>query len=166
MVFRFVWYRFGLFLYSASSFFLSLSTSFLFALFMIVEMALWHRAGMSSMLGGSVSWSVEAWVGGWVMIFWGPESCGCGFGWSMVCSLLVLSRVAALRSFVRRLICLLSELERGVCSFSGSGVGLVCEVGQFFCASSWYVFSMVMMWSAAWSILFVVVVRVSVSVAR
>ncbi len=68
MVFRLAWYRFGLFLHMSSSFFLSFSMSFRFALLMIVEMALWHRAGMSSMLGGSVSWSiVETWVGVWVV---------------------------------------------------------------------------------------------------
>ena len=84
----------------------------------------------------------------------------------MVCSLLVLSRVAALRSFVRRLICMLSDLERGVCIFSGSGVGLIWEVGQFFVASSWYMFSMVIMWSAALSIWADVVVGEAVSLAR
>ncbi len=52
MVLRWVWYRLGLCLYRASSFFLSLSLSFLFALFMIVEIALWHREDMSSLLGG------------------------------------------------------------------------------------------------------------------
>ena len=89
--------------------------SFLFDLLMIVEMALWHREGMSSICGVSVSWRiVEAWVGVWVVLLLGPGSCGCVLGGSVVCSLLVLSRVAALRSFVRRIICLLSELERGV----------------------------------------------------
>ena len=63
-VFRLAWYRLGLFLYMTSSFFLSLSMSFRFALLMIIEMALWHREGMSAMLGGSVSWRmVETWVG-------------------------------------------------------------------------------------------------------
>ncbi len=50
--FRLVWYRLGLCLYRASSFFLSLSISFLFALFMIAEIALWHKEGMSYLLGG------------------------------------------------------------------------------------------------------------------
>ena len=85
--FRLAWYRFGLFLYMASSFFLSLSMSFRFALLIIIEMALWHREGMSSMLGGSVSWRMfesdmgrcvgcflfGAWVGGlcvWRMCGW------------------------------------------------------------------------------------------------
>ena len=54
-VFRLVWYLLGLFLYMVSSFFLSFSMSFRFALVMIAEMALWHRDGMSFMLGGSVS---------------------------------------------------------------------------------------------------------------
>ncbi len=65
-VLRFAWYRFGLFLYRVSSFFLSLSVSFRFALLMIDEMALWHREGMSSMFGGSSSIRIDvAWVGVW-----------------------------------------------------------------------------------------------------
>ena len=84
----------------------------------------------------------------------------------MVVLLLVTSRFASLRSFVRRFSCLLSELVRGVCIFSCSGGGLVCAIGQVFCASSWYVFSMVMMRSAALSISFVVIVGVFVSGAR
>ena len=55
MVLRLAWYLFGLFLYRASSFFLSLSMSFRLDLLMIVEMALWHREGMSSMFGVSGS---------------------------------------------------------------------------------------------------------------
>ncbi len=74
--------------------------------------------------------------------------------------------VSVVADFVRRLSCMLSELVRGVCIFSGSGGGLVCAIGQFFCASSWYVFSMVMMWSAALSILVGVSVGESVSLAR
>ena len=66
MVLRLAWYRFGLFLYRASSFFLSLSMSFRLALLMFVEMALWHREGMSSKLGVSGSWRmVVACVVGW-----------------------------------------------------------------------------------------------------
>ncbi len=109
MVFRLLWYRFGLFLYMSSSFFLSLSMSFLFALLMIVEIALWHNAGMSSMLGGSLSWSiVEAWVCVWGVSWLGPR-----FGWvcgvGVVVLLLVTRRLASFRSFVSRLSCLLSE---------------------------------------------------------
>ncbi len=60
---------FGVFLYKVSSFFLSLSVSFLFALLMIDEMALWHREGMSSMFGGSLSFRIDvAWVGVWDML--------------------------------------------------------------------------------------------------
>jgi hypothetical protein len=55
VVFRLAWYRLGLCLYKASSFFLRLSMSFLFDLLIIVEIVLWHREDMSSMLGGSVS---------------------------------------------------------------------------------------------------------------
>ncbi len=77
--------------------------------FMIVEMALWHREGMSSMLGGSVRWRVVVtWVGVCVVSFLRPVSggrlCDCVVG-----SLLVMRQLAALRSFVRRLSCLLSE---------------------------------------------------------
>ena len=50
----------------------------------------------------------------------------------VVGSFLELRRLASLRSFVRRLSCLLSEWVSGVCIFSGSGVGLVCAIGQFF----------------------------------
>ncbi len=71
----------------------------------------------------------------------------------VVGSLSVLRRLASLRSFVRRLSCVLYELVRGVCIFSGSGCGSCCATGQFFCACSGYAFSMVMMWSAALSIL-------------
>ncbi len=46
-----------------------------FGLFMIVEIALLHREGLSSMLGGSVSWRiVETWVGVWVVSFLRPGS--------------------------------------------------------------------------------------------
>ena len=63
-VLRLAWYRFGLVLYMASSFFLSLSISFRFALLMMSEIALWHRDGMSSLLGGSVVCRMlETWVG-------------------------------------------------------------------------------------------------------
>ncbi len=38
--------------------------SFRFTLLMIIEIDLWHREGISAMLGGSVSWRmVETWVG-------------------------------------------------------------------------------------------------------
>ncbi len=84
----------------------------------------------------------------------------------VVGSFLELRRLASLRSFVRRLSCLLSEWMSGVCIFSGSGVELVCAIGQIFGASSWYVFSMLMMWSAALSILWGVTVWVFVYLAR
>ncbi len=53
-----------------------------------------------------------------------------------------------------------------MCIFSGSCVGLVCVIGQFFCASLWYMFSIVMMWSAALSIWVGVTVGEVVSLAR
>ena len=119
------------------------------------------------MMGGSVSWRMfETWVGGWVVFFrssWsGGWFCGCG----VVCSFLVLRRLASLRSLVSLLSCLLSECVRGVCSFSGSGVGFVCATGQFFCASSFYAVSVLMMRPAALSISDCVTVWESVSLAR
>ena len=50
--------------------------------------------------------------------------------------------------------------------FSDSEDGVVCAIGQVFCASSWYVFNMVMIWSAAWSMSFVVIVGAAVNEAR
>ncbi len=83
--------------------------SFRFALLMIVEIALWHRADMSSMLGVYVSCSiVETWVGVWVVTCEGPRS-GWLCGGCVVVLLLVTSRFASLRSFVRRFSCVLSE---------------------------------------------------------
>ncbi len=80
-------------------------------------------------------------------------------------SFLVLRRLASLRSFARRLSCLLSEFVRGVCILLGSGGGPVCAIGQVFCDNPWYAFSMVMMWSAVLSIVVVVIVGESVSLA-
>ena len=74
--------------------------------------------------------------------------------------------LASFRSFVIRLSCLLSEWVRGVCSFSSVGGVLVCVIGHVFCASSWYAFSMVIICSAALSIWDVVIVEVSVRLAR
>ena len=164
---RLAWYRFGLFLYRASSFFLSFSMSFRLALFMIVEMALWHREGMSSMFGDSGSWRmVVACVVGWgfsvlrsVSVGWVDVGC-------VVVLFLVMRLLASFRSFVRRLSCLLSEWVRGVCIFSGVGGVLVCAIGHVFCASSWYAFSMVIICSAALYIWDVVIVEVSVRLAR
>ena len=138
MVLRLAWYLLGLFLYRASSFFLSLSISFRLALLMIVEIALWHRVGMSSMFGVSGSWRmVVACVVVWGLAFvWSLAK-----GWVCVVCVVVLSLViwllASFLSFVRRLSCLLSELVRGVCSLSGVVVGPVCAIGQVFFASSW-----------------------------
>ena len=73
---------------------------------------------------------------------------------------------ASFRSLVIRLSCLLSEWVRGVCIFSSVGGVLVCVIGHVFCASSWYALSMVIIWSAALSIWDVVILVVSVSLAR
>ncbi len=128
--------------------------SFRFALVMINAMALWHREGMSSMLGDSVSWRMfEIWVGVWVSSFLGPGSGCCLRDVCVAGSLLGLRRLASLRSFVRHLSCLLSELVSGVCILSVFRCGPGCAIGKIFCASSWYVFSTVIMWSAALSIL-------------
>ena len=141
--------------------------SFRLALLMIVEMALWHREGMSSMFGVSGSWRmVEACVDGWGFSFLRSSS----VGWVCVDCVdvlfLVMRLLAPFRSFVRRLSCLLSEWVRGVCIFSGVGGGLVCAIGHVFCASSWYALSMLIIWSAALSIWDVVMLAVSVSLAR
>ena len=91
-------------------------------------------------------------------------------GWVCVVCVVVLSLViwllASFLSFVRRFSCLLSEWVRGVCIFSGVGGVLVCSIGHVFCASSWYAFSMVIMWSAALSIWDVVILVLSMSLAR
>ncbi len=50
---------FGAFLYSLSSFLRREIASLRLALFMIVVIALWHRAGISSSCGGSVSCSTS-----------------------------------------------------------------------------------------------------------
>jgi hypothetical protein len=54
-VLRLLWQRLGLFLYRRSSFFRRESASLRLALFMIMAMALLHKDGMSSRLGGSGS---------------------------------------------------------------------------------------------------------------
>ncbi len=93
---------------------------------------------MSSVLGGSVSWRIDAtWVGVWVVSLLVSASGGCLCEGCVAGSFLLLRRVASFLSFVRRLSCLLSELVRGVCSLSGVVVGPVCAIGQVFCASSW-----------------------------
>ena len=94
---------------------------------------------------------------------------GSGVGLCVCCvigSVLVLRRLASLRSLVSLFSCLLSECVRGVCSFSGTGFGFVCAIGQFFCASSWYAVSVLMMRSAALSMSGCVAVWESVSLAR
>ncbi len=80
--------------------------------------------------------------------------------------LLWICRLAVLRSFVSLLSCLLSEFVRALCSFSGSGGGQGVAIGQIFRARSWYALSIVMMWSAALSILVGVVSGECVSLVR
>ena len=101
---------------------------------------------------------VDTCVGVWDFSFLRSGSVDCVCVGCVVGSLLMMRRLASFLSFASRLSCLLSEWVRGVCSFSGAGGVLVCAIGQIFCASSWYVFSMLMMWSAALSILWGVIV--------
>ncbi len=109
---------------------------------------------MSSMFGGSLSFRIiVAWVGVWIVSCCWSGSGGFLCVGCVVGVLLWLSRLAVLRSFVSLLNFLLSEFVRGVCSFSGSGGVPSIAIGQFFGTSSWYAFSIVIMWSAALSIL-------------
>ncbi len=141
--------------------------SFRLALLMIVEMALWHREGMSSMFGVSGSWRmVVAYVVVWGLSFLRSLSVGWVYVDCVFVVFLVMQFLALFRSFVRRWSCLLSEWVRGVCIFSGVGGVLGCAIGHVFCASSWYALSMVIIWSAALSICDVVIFAVSVSLAR
>ncbi len=113
-----------------------------------------------------MSWSIVEICDGVCVVFFrsssGVDLCVC----RVVGFVLELRRLASLCIFVRRLSCMLSEWVRGVCIFSGSGVGLVCAIGQCCYASSWYVFIMLMIRSAALSILWDVIVWVLVSLAR
>ena len=91
-----------------------MSISFQFALLIMEAIALWHREGMSSSFGGSVrcrTFVARDEVG--VMS-------GCGQGLEGVrgvgrlcCGVVCYFRFAELRSFVRRLSCLLFALVRG-----------------------------------------------------
>ena len=73
----------------------------------------------------------ETWVGVWVVSFLGPRSwgllCDCG----VVGSLLVVRRIASLRSLVRRLSCLLSEFVRGCAFFRVPALGLFVPLASF-----------------------------------
>ncbi len=89
--------------------------SFRFDLIMMVAIALWHRAGMSSSFGVSVRFRTFVARDGVGLL----SGCRLGSGgvgdvgrfrYGVLCSF----RLAELRSFVRRLSCLLSALERGV----------------------------------------------------
>ncbi len=110
-------------------------------------------------------------VGGWLWLVllvgvFRSVLVGCVCVGCVIGLVLVMLLLASFRSFVRRLSCLLSELVRGVCIFSVVGGVLVCAIGHVFCASSWYAFSMVIIWSAASSIWDVVILVVYVSLAR
>ena len=73
---------------------------------------------------------------------------GCGLGsegvgnvWCCCCGVLCRCRLADLRSFVRRLSCLLSALESGVLILLGSVWVYGWAIGQMVWASSWYAFN-------------------------
>ena len=57
------------------------------------------------------------------------------------CGVLYRCRLAELRSFVRRLSCLLSALESGVLLLLGSVWVYGCAINQMVWASSWYAFN-------------------------
>ena len=130
-VLRLLWYRFGLFLYSLSSFFLRVSTSLRFALITMAAMALWHIAGISCSSGGSESCStslacVRVCVGYLELVVIGVSVFVL---WSMI--------LAAILSLVMRFSCLVSDFVMG-----GRNFGVVsCEggwaIGQIFWASRW-----------------------------
>jgi hypothetical protein len=113
-----LWYRFGFFLYSLSSFFRRVSASLRFALITMVAMALWHSAGISCSSGGSGSCStslacVRVCVGLLGLVVIGVSVFGL---WSML--------LAAFLSLVVRFSCLVSDFVMGGCSF-----GVVSRVG-------------------------------------
>ena len=118
-VLRLLWYRFGLFLYSLSSFFRRVSASLRFALFTMAAMALWHSAGISSSSGGSGSYKtslacVRVCVGFLGLVVMGVSVFGL---WSML--------LAAFLSLAMRFSCLVSDFVMGGCGF-----GVVsCVVG-------------------------------------
>ena len=105
-------------------------------------------------------------VVGWGFSFVRFLAEGCVCVGCVVVLFLVIWLLASFRSFVRRLSCLLSEWVRGVYIFSGVWGVLGCAIGHVFCASSWYALSMVIILSAALSIWDVMILAVSVSLAR
>jgi len=132
---------------------------------MMVANALWNREGMSSDFGVSVrcrNFVARDEVG--VLSGCGLGSEGVGDVGRLCCGVLCNFRLAELRSFVRRLSCLLSALVRGVCIFLGSVGVYGCAIGQMVWASSWYGFSIVMTRFAALSMwVGVVLVEVVIS---
>ena len=81
----------------------------------------------------------------------GPGSGGVG-GVGVLCfGIVCRCWLAELRSFVRRLRCLLSAAVRGVCSLLGVDWKFGCAIGQMVWASSWYAFNIVMVYFAALS---------------
>ncbi len=120
--------------------------SFLFALCMIVAMALLHSDGMSSMFRESSRCS----------IFTACEMCGVSdgaVGGSFSKLVLVCCwRLASFLSLVRRYICLLSDFGIGGRRFCCSVVVGGCVMDQIVCACLWYVCIMSMTCLVALSI--------------
>jgi len=126
--------------------------SFRFALLMMEAIALLHREGMSSSVGVSVRWrTFVARIGVGVLSRCGHGSEGVGDVGCLYCGVVCSCRFAELRSFVRRLSCLLSALVRGVCILLGSVWVYGCAIGQNVWASSWYVLNIVLTCFAALS---------------
>ena len=142
-----------------------MSTSFRVDLLMMVAIALWHRAGMSSSFGASVRFrTFVARDGVGLLSGCKQGSGGVGDVGRLRCGALCSFRLAQLRSFVRRLSCLLSASERGVCILLGSVWVCGCAIGQRVWASSWYAFSIVTTFLAALlTLVGVVVVEVVIS---
>ena len=110
-VLRLLWYRLGLVLYNWSSFLRRELASLRLALFRIVDIALWQRAGISPSCGGSVRWSisvacVRVCVERGVSTAFGVSAFGLGRRF-----------LAMFRSFEMRLSCLVSDLVMGGCNF-------------------------------------------------
>jgi hypothetical protein len=108
-VLRLVWDLWGIFLYMTSSFFLIDSMSFLFALAIMEEIALWQRERRSSSGGrlSSLSTSVAISDNGFFSetgMTWGLYDVGGS----------LLRLFTKFRSRVMRLICLVSDLLIGV----------------------------------------------------
>ena len=131
-VFRLWCYRLGLFLYSASSFFLMESMGFLLALLRILVMALVQSVGISGIVGGlsnlrtseAINGRVVSAVGGVVFV-----------GWDLLARWWLFVRFLMR---VMRFICLLSELLTGVCILVCCGTTGGWVIGHMDWTRLWY----------------------------